>query len=393
MSCKGIRQGFRLAALALAPSLIALAAHAEIAVSANDNKVVLVNGVSTVVRDAPPDTLTVIDLKASPPKVIAEINVPTSVVGPPSSVAITPDESLALVASSMKLDPSDPTKTVIDNRVSVVDLKANPPAIIATITDGRSPSGIAINRAGNLALVANRAEGTVSVLTIAGKTVTLVGKVQVGDEKSTPSGVAISPDGRTALVTRDGDHRVAVLSIEGTKVEYTKRDLGAGIRPNSIEISPRGDVAVGVNIGHRNGDADSVYVVDLKAKPARIAQFISVGQTPESVRFSPDGSVVAVVLMNGSDKAKESPFYANGGRLQLFKVDGTNLVKAAEAPIGHWPQGVAFSADGRTVLVQNMVEKETNVLHWDGANLKDTGQRIKTNGGPAGIRTAEKPRQ
>jgi hypothetical protein len=40
-----------------------------------------------------------------------------------------------------------------------------------------------------------------------------------------------------------------------------------------------------------------------------------------------------------------------------------------------------------------MVEKDANVLHWDGTTLKDTGQRIKLNGGPAGIRTADKPRQ
>src|SRR5436309_6301085 len=51
------------AALSLAP-----AAGAQIAVSANDNKVVSLNGVVTVVPNAPPDTVSVIDLKASPPR-------------------------------------------------------------------------------------------------------------------------------------------------------------------------------------------------------------------------------------------------------------------------------------------------------------------------------------
>jgi hypothetical protein len=51
---------------------------------------------------------------------------------------------------------------------------------------------------------------------------------------------------------------------------------------------------------------------------------------------------------------------------------------------------MAFSADGRTILVQNMVEKEIWVFQWDGATLKDTRHRIKTNGGPCGIRTAVK---
>jgi Domain of unknown function (DUF5615) len=42
----------------------------------------------------------------------------------------------------------------------------------------------AFNRQGTLALAGNRSEGTVSVLTIKGKTVTHAGKVQLGDEKS-----------------------------------------------------------------------------------------------------------------------------------------------------------------------------------------------------------------
>jgi hypothetical protein len=33
------------------------------------------------------------------------------------------------------------------------------------------------------------------------------------------------------------------------------------------------------------------------------------------------------------------------------------------------------------------VEREIQVLRWDGTTLQDTGQRIKTNGGPAAIRT------
>src|SRR5207302_1704969 len=76
------------------------AVHAQIAVSANDNKVVLVNGVVKVVPNPPPDTVTIIDLKAWPPKVLGEVEAPGSVVGPPLSVAITPDESLALVTAA-----------------------------------------------------------------------------------------------------------------------------------------------------------------------------------------------------------------------------------------------------------------------------------------------------
>src|SRR5262249_41163158 len=282
-------------------------AHGQLLLSTNDNKVTLVNGTATVVKSPPPDTLTVIDIKRWPPKVVAELDVPGSVVGPPFSVAVSPDESLALVTANEKLDPTDPTKRIPNNTMSIVDLKATPPRIIATLETGKAPAGVSINRAGTLALVANRAEGTVSVFTIQGKTVTPGGKVAIADEKSGTRHAAISPDGKLALVTRDGDDRISVLSIDGTKVEYTKRDISAGLRPYGIDIASNGAFAVVANIGRGGGDADTVSVIDLKAKPPRVVSTVTVGQTPQGIQISPGGSIVAVGVMNGSNKAEGPP--------------------------------------------------------------------------------------
>ena len=376
--------------LALSGLAVAGPAMGQIAVSSNDNKAVLVNGVNTIAANPAPDTATIIDLGVFPPKVLAEIEVPGSVVGPPLSVAITPDEGLALITSSTKIDPADPKKTVPDNRLSVVDLKASPPRVIATLETGKSPAGLSINRQGTLALVANRSEGTVSVFSIAGKTLTPAGKVAVADEKSGTSHVAIAPDGKSALVTRDGDNMLTLLTIDGTKVELAKRDIRAGLRPYGLDISKNGAIAVVANIGAGSGDADTISVIDMQAKPPRVVDTITVGQTPEGIKLSPDGSLCAVVVMNGSNKAKESPFFADNGKLVLFRVAGTRLTKIAEAPIGHWSQSAAFSSDNKTILVGNMVEKELQVLRLDGDRLTDSGQRIKLKGGPAAVRVADK---
>jgi DNA-binding beta-propeller fold protein YncE len=370
---------------------MATAAQAQIAISVNDNKVVLVNGAVQVVQNPAPDTLTVIDLKGASPKAIAEIPVPASVVGPPLSVAITPDEGLALVTSAMKVDPADKTKTVNDNRMSVVDLSSNPPRVLATLETGASPAGLSINRQGNLALVANRGEGTVSIFTISGKTVSPLGKIAVGPANGGPSHVAITPDGKMALVTRDGDSYISVLSIDGTKVEYTKRDLSAGMRPYGLDISKNGAVAVVANVGRGLGDNDSVSVIDLKATPPRVVETISVDQTPEGIKLSPDGTLVGVIAMNGSNKPKESPFYNDSGKLLLYRLDGTRLIGLGAAWIGHWSQGVAFSPDNKVILVGNMVERNVQVLRWDDVSLKDLGERINVNGGSAAVRTADKP--
>ena len=98
-----------IAAALFAPlfTLGAPAAVAQIAVSANDGKVRLENGVVKTVPNNP-DTVAIIDLKAKPPKLLYEIEAPTSIVGPPTSAAVTPDGSIALVTANMKLDNSDP---------------------------------------------------------------------------------------------------------------------------------------------------------------------------------------------------------------------------------------------------------------------------------------------
>lgn len=370
-------------ALAVA-TLLQTTAHAQWVISANDGKVRLDNGVTKTVPSNP-DSVALIDLGAKPPKLVAEIEAPASIVGPPQSAAITPDRSIALVTANMKLDPADPGKQIPDNRMSVIDLKASPPAVIATVETGKGPAGVAIGPKGNIALVANREEGTVSVFAIDGKTVTALGKVDFGNPKSGPSGIVITPDGQTALVTRDGDNRVSVLAIDRDKVEYAKRDMFPGQRPYGIDIPKKGDIAVVANIGGGQGDADTISLIDMTAKPMRVIDTVSVGQTPEGIAISPDGKWVAVTVMNGSNKPIASPFYNALGLVKLYKVAGRRLAFASQAESGVWTQGVVFSNDGRTLLVQNKEQKELQVLSNRNGRLVDMKQRIALRNGPAGL--------
>jgi DNA-binding beta-propeller fold protein YncE len=321
-------------ALCLAAFAIASAASAQLAVSSNDTKVINVDGVNKIVENPAPDNVTIVDLGVSPPKVVGQVNAPGSVVGPPQSVAVAPDESIALVAASTKIDPSDPKKTVPDNKLSVIDLKASPPAVIAMLELGVSPSGVSFSPDGKLVLVTNRGDGTVSILTVNGKTLTPTGKIQLGDAKSGPSHVAFPPDGKRALVTRDGDHRISVLSVDGSKVEDTKAYMVAGVRPYSISISSKGNLAVLTNQGGGQSDADIISVIDLTKNPPRIAESHSVGQIPEGATFSTDGSHVAVTIQNGSNKPKSHQSYNDHGVVMVYRVEGGKLALAAEAKVG-----------------------------------------------------------
>jgi len=383
-----IRNLTRAAALAsILAGLPLLDANAQIAVSANDGKIALVDGVNTVPANPAPDTATILDIGVNPPKILGEVKAPASIVGPPQSVAVSKDESFALVTGAMKLDPADPKKLVPDDKLSVIDLKANPPAVTQTLQAGSGATGVSINPAGTLALVANRSDGTLSIFTISGKTLTPAGKLDFG-KTSAPCHVVFTPDGKIALLTRDGDHRISFLAVDGTKVEDTKKFMVGGFRPYSIVIGPKGDFAVFGNQGGGQGDLDQINVVDLKSNPPRVVEAITVGQTPEGVSMSSDGAYIAVILHNGSPRAKNHPAYNDHGLMRIFKVSGTKLTLVTTAKIGVWAQGSVWRKDGKVIVVQATHEKELQVFSFDGKRAKMTGT-VKLNNSPVGIRTSQ----
>ena len=370
-------------------ALAAAPAAAQLAVSANENKVVNEHGKNIVVQRPAPDTISVIDLGVFPPRLLGELAVPTSVVGPPTSVAISPDEAIALVTAATKKHPTDPAKTVPDNRLSVIDLKAM--KVIQTLEAGMGASGVSFNRAGTLALVANRGEGTVSVFTVRGASVAPAGKIALGEHNSGPSTVVFTPDGKRALVTRDGDNGITLLAVDGDKVTATSRTFYAGLRPYGADITPDGRYAVVANIGRGQGDHNTASLIDLGVNPPRTVDTITVGPTPEGLTISPDGRYVAVVVHDGSARAPDSPFYTAFGKVVLLGITPGRLVKLSEERIGRWSQGSAFSRDSKTLLVQNMVEKEIMVFRIELDQLRDSLHRIKLSGGGAALRTADKP--
>ncbi|RAI57832.1 lactonase family protein [Roseicella frigidaeris] len=379
-----------LAALALAPCA-AGPAGAQLLLSSNDNKVTLENGAMKVLREPQPDTLSILDLSVSPPALRAEIPVPASVIGPPTSVAVTPNEKLALVTANQRPDPAEPGKLIPGNTMAVIDLAATPPRIAATLPTGAAPAGISINRAGTLALVANRAEGSVSVYRINGSQVVPAGKVDIGPVSSEVSHVAFTPDGRFALVTRYGDHMLNLLQIEGDKVIKLDREITAGVRPYAVTVGPDGRWAAVANIGRGTGDADTVSLIDLTQEPFRVVDTISVGQTPEGITASPDGKHLAVTVMNGSNKPPGSPF-AGPGLVRLLRVENGRLAAVSKAKVGNWAQGVAFAPDGRTLFVGNMVDKDISVFRVaEDGQLTEAGPRIRLNGASAALRVADRP--
>jgi DNA-binding beta-propeller fold protein YncE len=381
---------FGLAALALG----SVAAQAELIIVGNDEKQTWDASGKQINNPPGKDSVSIIDItNRTHPRIVATLPMMNTVVGPPVNLAITPDGKLALVANSLDwVKDGDSWKGQPDNKLFVIDLTASPPAQIATVEVGHQPSGLAINRAGNLALVANRADDTVSVLTIDGKEVKVADTVSVsaGTAKEQVSSVTIAPDGKRALVSKFAAHKVALLNIDGGKVTYSKYDMATGLWPYNVSFIPDGRLAIAGNnggAGSADGQIDTCAVIDMTVDPPRVIDQVVVGDGPEGLAVSPAGGYAVELILNGANAARDKFFYHPRSYVSLLKIDSARkkVQKVSEVPVGGLAEGVAFSPDGKFLYVGNFMDSDITILQLAGDKLRPVG-RLALPGHPASMR-------
>ena len=385
MSC-GVRSLF-VATAVLALNVIAAQA-APFMIVGNDEKQAFDDGGKTILSLPGKDSVSIVDL-ANPlsPKIIANLPLKNSVVGPPVNLDIDPTGSIAIVADSMNvIKDGDALKLTPDDKIYVIDLKATPAKLVATLTGDKQPSGLSINPAGTLALVANRAGKSISVLSIKGTEVKIVDTVPVGDEVSH---VVFTPDGKRALATKFPGNKVALLDVAGEKVTYSKLDLPVGLWPYNVAVAPNGNIALTAdngNAGTSDGNIDTVSVIDLSVQPPRVIDHIAVPDSPEGLAISPKGNIAAVIDATGSNKDHKAFFYHRNGVATILRIKGKKVTKLKDIEVGGLPEAVCFSPDGRYLYVGNYIDRDFSILRVNGTNVTDTGKRFKVPGQPASAR-------
>jgi DNA-binding beta-propeller fold protein YncE len=333
------------------------------------------------------DAVLIVDL-ANPetPKIAASLPLKNSVVGPPVNVDIDPTGSIALVADSVDIvKDGDALKQVPDNKIYVIDLKASPPKLAATLTGGKQPSGLNISPSGKMALVANRGDNSISVLSIDGTDVKIIDTVAMPDSVAH---VMFTPDGKRALAVRFPAHKVSVLDIAGDKVTYNKVDLPTGQWPYNVVITPDSRLALTSDnggAGSSDGSVDTSSVIDLDARPPRIIDRVVVGDGPEGLAMSPKGDLAAAIILRGSNN-KNAFYYQKNGSVSVLKIDGKKVTKTQDIEVGGLPEAAQFTPDGKYILVGNYLDQDFSILKVNGTRVTDTGKRFKVPGHPASAR-------
>jgi DNA-binding beta-propeller fold protein YncE len=273
------------------------------------------------------------------PKIRASLPLANSLLGPPTNLQITPNGKLALVANSVVNTQDGATwKAVPDDKLYVIDLTANPPKLIDTVTVGKQPSGLMISHRGDLALIGNRAGKSVSVVAIDGMSVKAIGEVPMDNEVAA---VAITPDGK---------------------------------------------YVVSSHTGAQGNNADAEVTIDTGGAHPHVVAIAAPGTGAEGFAISPNGKWAASALIEGSGAKHSAWNYTKGGHAALMAVaaDG-KLTVVSKAPIGALPEGIAFSPKTDYVYIGNYIDKTLQVFHIVGGRLVQVGT-MALPGQPASMR-------
>ena len=205
-----------------------------------------------------------------------KLDLPT---GPwPYNVVVSPDGRVALTADNGNAGASDGS---VDT-VSVVDLKAQPPRIIDRVVVGDGPEGLAVSPRGVLAVAAiprgsnaskkayfyNRT-GAIDVLRIDGERVAKVQEIEVG---GLPEAVLFAPDGRHLYVGNYLDGDFSIFRVEGGNVVDTGRRFKMSGHPasarNERAVRRHPQDAIGIRVGTHLQFRSAAAMADRLHRPA-----------------------------------------------------------------------------------------------------------------------------
>jgi YVTN family beta-propeller protein len=226
------------------------------------------------------------------------------------------------------------------------------PAKRASFSGPTTSQPLALSADGDVLVVANPDNDTVTFFDTSGPTPRLIDEVAVGRE---PNGVALSPDGREAYVANTLDDTVSVLKLieEGRKAKLHKL-LKVGTEPYGVAVTPSGD-----KVYVTNARSNSVTVIN--ARNNHVTDTIEgVGIEPRGLAITSDGDdnetvfvteFLALPVANQLDGADDSKVaYVTTisaetdqvtGRIRLDPIADTGF-KAAGDALARIPTGTSF---------------------------------------------------
>lgn len=324
-------------------------------------------------------SLTVIDASSLPPRTYSVENVPCSVIGPPTTIVRVPGRPLALSANAMRPEKVDGQwKHVPDNKVTLVRLEGERGIVAGQVQTGLQPSGLSVSPDGATASVVNRADGSLSILSIEDNGLTEKHRIKLCEPGDSVSHIEWSPDGQLGIATLNKADALLILRRNKAGLPEVSQRLSAGQGPYSARFLPDGRRAFVANIV-----SDSITVLDVSGEKVEELQQIPTGHIPEGLNISPDGKWIAVSCMEGRNLTdKSSPHYGRPATIQLLREDAGRWVVAQKLTVEGGPQFAVFTPDGKYLVLSVTGSKRLDFLQEKDGQFVSTGFQLPVDGEP-----------
>jgi DNA-binding beta-propeller fold protein YncE len=120
---------------------------------------------------------------------------------------------------------------------------------------------------------------------------------------------------------------------------------------------------------------DKVYVIDLEAKPPKLAATVTVGKQPSGLSFSPSGTLAAVANRAGKS-------------ISVLSVKGTDVKVIDTVDMGDIVSHVVFTPDGKHALATKFNAHKVSLLDVNGDKISYTKRDLPTGQWPYNVAVA-----
>lgn len=341
----------------------------------------LVHGEAVARDPITPDQIVFFDVVDGLPHRRGSVEAPVSFMGPPAAIAISPDRRWAFAPADNGRDASAPGTLVPTDVLSVIDLAGRSPKVVQTLHLGADATAAALSPDGRLLVVTHADADRASVLRFAAGRAEKVGELVFG-KGARPLAAVFLPDGHSLAITLAGSNRIALFAWRGTHIDpQPYHQLSAGVYPTSLAVCGRSGYAVVGNFGAATGDQDTVSLIDLRARPARVIDTASAGISPEGVDCSADGRHAVAANQNMSVVDPADPRYSPQGEVVLLAIRDRRLVVTDRATIGGWVEGAMFIA-ADLIAAQSLGDGRLHLFRRAGDRLVALDPIVFENGGP-----------
>ncbi|MEO8450650.1 MAG: hypothetical protein ABI647_12700 [Gemmatimonadota bacterium] len=231
--------------------------------------------------------------------------------------------------------------------------------ILATLPTGQGPHEVILSSDGGTAVVSDYSGEPGRTLTVIDVTSQrVVRTIELGDYKR-PHGIVFLPGDSLVAVTSEATGNVLLVNVRAGQVRRAVPTRQDG--SHMVAVAADGRRAFTGNIG-----SNSVSELDLVT--GEFVRSWPVPAAPEAINVTRDGREIWV----GSNKT---------GVVSVVDA-ATGAVTEAAAGFG-WPYRVAFSPDGKTVLLPDLKREDLRFL--DRASHRELGRLSFPGGAPQGI--------